>query len=139
VIRASGLIVLAACWTGSAPPPVEPQPPPQVVAKHATSAARSPCEATVEHLVDVERDELAKVPDFADKLDAMREVAIASCVDTRWSPELMRCFADTDDTSALSQCESLLTSEQTQDLMRRVTEILTGLTAPPPITPAPTP
>jgi hypothetical protein len=99
------------------------------------SAARSPCESTVDHLVEIERDELAKVPDFADKLDAMREVAVASCVETRWSAELLRCFSDTDDTTALSQCESLLTSDQTQDLMRRVTEILTGLTAPPPITP----
>jgi len=135
VIRTLCLVALAACWTSSAPPAVEPQPPPQVVAKRATSSARSPCESTVDHLVEVEREELTKVPDFADKLDAMREVAVASCVDTQWSPELMRCFADTNDTSALSQCESLFTSDQTQDLMRRVTEILTGLTAPPPITP----
>ncbi|MEO8548986.1 MAG: hypothetical protein ABI678_03410 [Kofleriaceae bacterium] len=135
--RALGLVVITACWTSSAPPPVEPQPPPPVAARRVASSARTPCETTVDHLVEIERDELAKVPDFADKLDTIREVAIASCLETQWSAEVIRCFSDTDDTSALSQCESLFTSAQTQDLLRRVTEILTGLNAPPPITPTP--
>jgi hypothetical protein len=33
----------------------------------------------------------------------------------------------------------LFTPDQTSDLMRRMTEVLTGLNAPPPVTPAPTP
>jgi len=135
VIRTS-LIFLTACWTSAQPVAVAPapEPTPSSLTRHGPPAA-SPCEVAVDHLVDIERDELAKIPDFADKLDALRDVAVASCDETHWSPELMACFGDTADTSALQQCQSLFTSEQTSDLMRRITEILTGLTTPPPITP----
>jgi hypothetical protein len=94
-----------------------------------------PCELTVEHLIDVLHDELANVPDFADKLDMIHDVAIASCEETKWSLEVMRCFGDTQDNTALAQCQSLLTIEQTSDLARRMTMVMSGAVAPPPVTP----
>ncbi len=127
---------VAACWTSTAPPPVAPQleSPPVQVTRHRRPL-RSPCEVTIDHLVDIERDEISKIPDFVDKIDTIREVAIASCNETQWSPELMSCFGDTVDNTALAECQSLFTSDQTSDLMRRVTEVLTGVNGPPPITP----
>jgi hypothetical protein len=127
-------VVLGSCWTTAQPTPVEPatQPPAHVAELRRSIPHASACEIAVDHLVEVERDELAKIPDFMDKIDAIREVTVASCDDTHWSPELMACFGDTVDTTALQQCQSLFTSDQTSDLMRRITEILTGLNAPPP-------
>ena len=129
----AAVLLLAGCWTtASQPPPVAPasQPKPFAEARRAPPRA-SPCEQAVDHLAEIERDELSKIPDFADKLDALRDVTVASCDETHWSPELMACFNDTADTTALQQCQSLFTSDQTSDLMRRITEILTGLNGPP--------
>ncbi|MEO6771476.1 MAG: hypothetical protein ABI467_00450 [Kofleriaceae bacterium] len=125
---------LAGCWTSSPPPIVEPPAPPPVVARHRRPL-HSPCEATIDHIVEVMQDELARIPDFADKLDAIRDVAVASCNETEWTPELRACFDNTADNTAIQECQSLFTSDQTSDLMRRMTEVLTGLNAPPPVTP----
>ena len=127
------LVLLGGCWTAAQTPAIDPPPQqPAHVAEVRRSIPRaSACEIAVDHLVEVERDELSKIPDFMDKIDAIREVTVASCDDTHWSPALMSCFADTVDTTALQQCQSLFTSDQTTDLMRRITEILTGLNAPP--------
>jgi hypothetical protein len=129
----AAVLLLAGCWTtASQPPPVAPAPQPKPFAEARRAPPRaSPCEQAVDHLAEIERDELSKIPDFADKLDALRDVTVASCDETHWSPELMACFNDTADTTALQQCQSLFTSDQTSDLMRRITEILTGLNAPP--------
>jgi hypothetical protein len=132
VLTAAGAAA-SACWTTKAQPdPVAPTPPPRpFVEARRTPPRASPCEQAVDHLAEIERDELSKIPDFADKLDALRDVTVASCDETHWSPELMACFNDTADTTALQQCQSLFTSDQTSDLMRRITEILTGLNGPP--------
>ena len=128
--------VLAGCWTNSPPAIVEPAPPPPVVARRS-QPLHSPCEITIDHIVEVMHEELARIPDFADKLDAIRDVAVASCDETRWTPELHACFDNTTDNTAIQECQSLFTADQTTDLMRRMTEVLTGLNAPPPVTPTP--
>jgi hypothetical protein len=127
------LVTFGACWTtASPPPPVMPTPrPTPIVEAHRIAPRVSPCEQAVDHLAEIERDELSKIPDFADKLEALRDVTVASCEEAHWSAELMACFHDTADTTALQQCQSLFTSDQTSDLMRRITEILTGLNGPP--------
>jgi hypothetical protein len=91
---------------------------------------RSPCEQTIDHLIDLLHDDLAKVRDFDDKLAALRDAAISSCTEMRWSAELMHCFGETDDNTALQQCQSLVSTDQTSDLMRRVTEVLAGAPTP---------
>lgn len=131
-MRAVLLLALSACWTTASPPPAAPtQQPTSFVEARRVAPRASPCEQAVDHLAEIERDELSKIPDFADKLEALREVTVASCDETHWSAELMACFNDTADTTALQQCQSLFTSGQTSDLMRRITEILTGLNGPP--------
>ncbi len=135
MIRGLLIATLAGCWTSTPPQVVEPAPPPPQVALHRAPPRQTPCAITVDHLIDVLHDELANVPDFVDKLDTIHDVAIASCEETKWSPEVMRCFSDTLDNTALAQCQSLLTMEQTADLARRMTEIMTGSIVPPPVTP----
>ena len=130
--------VLTGCWTSSPPVIVEPAPPPPVYV-HRSQPLHSPCEVTVDHIVDVMHDELSRIPDFTDKLDALRDVAVASCDETKWTPELRACFDNTTDNTAIQECQALFTPDQTSDLMRRMTEVLTGLNAPPPVTPTPTP
>jgi len=110
-------MLCAGCWTAAAPPVVEPPPPPPVVA-HRSPPLHSPCEVTIDHIVEVMHVELSRIPDFADKLD-----------------ELRSCFDNTTDNTAIQECQSLFTPDQTSDLMRRMTEVLTGLNAPPPVTP----
>lgn len=127
---------LSACWTGAAQPPAEPPPPPSPAPRLVHHLApRTPCEITVDHLKDVEHDELSRVPDFADKLDELRDLAVASCEATHWTGELMDCLDHTADSTAVSQCGAFLTADQTQDLMQRIAEALMGLAAPPPIGP----
>jgi len=96
---------------------------------------KSPCEIAIDHVIDVSRDELDKITDFADKLQLIRDVSVDSCNDQHWSTELIHCFGDTADNSGLAQCQSLLTPDQTSDLMRRITEVLTQPAQPPPISP----
>ncbi len=129
------LLLLSACWTQAAQPPPAPAPAPITAPIVRHTSSRSQCEVTVDHLAEIERDELSKVPDFADKLDDLHDLAVSSCEDSHWTVELMQCLDNTVDNTALSQCSSLFSPEQTQDLMRRVTEALTGLASPPPITP----
>ena len=132
-MKAALLVVLAGCWTtASSPRPSSPEPVPKPIAEaHRTIVRVSPCEQAVDHLAEIERDELSKIPDFADKLDTLHDITVASCDDMHWSPELMSCFADVSDASALQQCQSLFTTEQTTDLVRRISELLTGLNGPP--------
>ncbi|MFT3692601.1 MAG: hypothetical protein QM831_05640 [Kofleriaceae bacterium] len=135
MIRAALLSALAGCWTQVSQPP--PAPPPSAPAPQVARriVSRSQCEITVDHLVDVMGDELSKVPDFVGKLDTIRDLAVASCDETHWSGELMNCLETTSDSSVIQQCAVLFSAEQTQDLMQRMTEALTGIGAPPPIGP----
>jgi hypothetical protein len=133
-VKLGVVLLVAGCWTSAPPPIVEPAAAAPIVA-HRPVPRRSPCALTVDHLIDVLHDELANLPDFADKLETIHGVAIASCEDTHWSPEVMRCFDDTVDNTALAQCQSLLTMDQTTDLARRVTEVVSGASSPPPLTP----
>ncbi len=129
------VLLVAGCWTSSPPRVVEPTSPSPPIVAHRSLPRLSPCALTVDHLIDVLHDELSSLPDFAEKLEQIHGVAIASCEETRWSPEVMRCFGDTVDNTALAQCQSLLTMDQTADLARRVTEVVSGPVSPPPLTP----
>jgi hypothetical protein len=129
VVAATLAATLTGCWTSAQPPPVEPtspEPPPPLVIARRSPLRRSPCEQTIDHLIDLLHDDLAKLRDFDDKLSSLRDAAISSCTEMHWSAELMHCFGDTVDNTALQQCQSLVTTEQTSDLMRRVTEVLSS-------------
>lgn len=126
------LVGLAGCWTSTPPQVVEPAQPAPIVVAHRPRSRQSPCARTVEHLTDVLHDELANMPDFA---NTIHDVAIASCEESKWSPEALRCFSDTLDNTALAQCQSLLTMDQTSDLARRMTEVMSGANSPAHVTP----
>ncbi len=132
-MRAALLLAITGCWTtASSRPPTAPEPPPTPITEARRAPVRfSPCEQAVDHLAEIEHEELSKIPDFADKLETLRNITVVSCDDMHWSAELIACFNDTSDASALQQCQSLFTTEQTTDLVRRISEILTGLNGPP--------
>jgi hypothetical protein len=128
VIRSLGALVLASCWTASTPPatPVAPAPEPQVaVTAHRTHAYRSPCEVAVDHVFEVSHDELGALTDFAGRLDSLRSAAIESCNEQHWTTEMLDCLNALADSGGLGACQARLTTDQTSDLMRRLTEILT--------------
>lgn len=134
-MRALAVVVLGGCWTAQSTTPVAPPPDPQPPIVLRSHPVKSPCEIAIDHVIDVSRDELDKITDFADKLQLIRDVSVDSCNDQHWSTELIHCFGDTADNSGLAQCQSLLTPDQTSDLMRRITEVLTQPAQPPPISP----
>ena len=123
------LAALAGCWTSSSQPtttPVTPPPDPQVaIVAHHTRVYRSPCEVAVDHVFEVSHDELAALTDFAGRLDALRSAASDSCNEQHWTTEMLDCLNALADSSGLGACQSRLTTDQTSDLMKRLTEILT--------------
>lgn len=125
-------LAVAGCWTNApAARPVEPPPDPQPAVSLRPHPMRSPCEVAVDHVIDISREEFDRVVDFAEKLQAIRDASVDSCNETHWSPELLRCFDDTIDSTSLSQCQSMLSADQTSDLMKRITEVLTQPVPPP--------
>ena len=124
----------AACWTSTPVTPAEPVPEPTPTVVLRPRPIKSPCEIAVDHVIDISHDELDKLAGsgFTDKLDEVRDVAVESCNETAWSPELVQCFTETFDNAGLSQCQNLMSSDQMSDLMKRITEVLTK---PPAATP----
>ena len=125
-MRAVVAVMLAGCWSNTpvvAPSSPPPDPMPEVtVSSRRPSHYRSPCEVALDHVVDILREEIEKVPDLADKVGAVRDAAVASCNETRWTDDVLRCFGNANEASELGVCQTQLTPDQTTDLMRRLTE-----------------
>ncbi len=124
------MTLLAACWTSTpvvapTPPPTDPEPP-ATYASHRPSHYRSPCELAIDHIVEVAHDEIDKIPDLADRLGVIRDAGVASCNETTWAADALRCFEEAVESSDLGRCEGQLTPDQTSDLMRRMTEVMSA-------------
>jgi len=125
-VRRLAVAALAGCWTSSSPAttPVAP-PEPQIAVVQRPRVYKSPCELAADHVFEIARDELEKVADFAGRVDTVRNAAIESCNEQHWSGEMLDCFNALTDAGGLGACVSRLTTDQTSDLMRRLTEVLT--------------
>ena len=127
-IAISPISILAGCWTQTtATTPTAPPPDPQPVYVLRSHPMKSPCEVAIDHVLEISHDDLDRV--FAEKLDVIREASIESCSEMHWSQELVQCFTDTTDNSALGPCQSMLTPDQMSDLMKRISE---AMQQPPP-------
>lgn len=69
--------------------------------------------------------------------DALAETAVESCISMDWSPDLMQCFASIQDPSEMSNCQQLMSSDQSDDLQRRVMDVISKMSQLPPSPPTP--
>jgi hypothetical protein len=132
-VRVAVVLVFAVgCWTTASAPPVAPPQDPQPTVVFRAHPAKSPCEVAIDHVIEISHEDLDKITDFSEKLPMIRDVSVDSCNEQHWSPELIHCLGETADNSSLAACQSLLTPDQTSDVMRRITEVMTQPSQPPP-------
>lgn len=133
--RLACLLVLAGCWR-SVPadqpivrPEREPEPE-RVRARYHQPVSPSRCDAVIGHLLDVFKPELAQAG-FKDDVVAKLEIAAsASCHETRWSDELLDCFAGVSASDAFARCQAQMSTAQVDDLQKKMVEVMSAATNP---------
>ncbi|MBS1120164.1 MAG: hypothetical protein H6Q90_2392 [Deltaproteobacteria bacterium] len=127
------LVVVAGCWR-STPPPQPPQAGPEPVSTAPAKAFRvhtaTGCAAAIDRAIELSHDELERIASIKDSLQVIRDAAVDSCEAQRWSSESLTCFAHAVDSSELGSCQSQLTSEQNEDLSRRMVEAMSAGLSP---------
>ena len=85
-------------------------------------------------MADKLRPEFSKTGFPEATIDEMIEAAIESCRETDWSTELLACYENAADSTDLNQCQSLMTTEQSEDVTRRMMDVIQRMsqTTPPP-------
>ena len=90
-------------------------------------------------MADKLRPEFSKTGIPEATIDELIDVAIESCRATDWSPDLLACYNNAGDATDLNACQSLMTTEQSEDVTRRMMDVISRMsqttTAPPPTTP----
>ena len=136
------VVLVSACWTGSQPatePQLAPEPPAPSSAfrpRHTTNA----CSRTIAEMADKLRPELAKAGLGEATVTELIDAVVESCRETEWSAELLACYDGAIDATDLDKCQNLMTSEQSQDVSRRMMDVIsrsTQLPPPPPPPPGP--
>lgn len=137
-VRLVLLALVTACWSGSQPAPASPPPQsPEPVAPPSAYRARPPrnsCQLTIDAMAEKLRPELAKTGIPEATIDELIEATVTSCREMGWSPELLSCYDGVGDASELNSCNSLMTAEQSEDVSRRMMEVVSwmGQVTPPP-------
>lgn len=126
------LLLLTACWgnsqsTTSSLPPPQPTEPVASSSHFLPRPPRTSCRSTVDRLSEQLRPEIGKTGLPESTMDALAETTIDSCLATEWSPDLMQCFSTVEDTSELSNCQQLMTTEQSDDLQRRWMDVISKM------------
>jgi hypothetical protein len=128
------VFAVAGCWssaptrppTAAATPPqsrLEPPPaPPRYLPKRRTSR----CATAIDHALELSRPELDQIAQLRDRLDVLRDAVVESCQDASWSDETLGCFEDANDASDMRDCQSKLTTEQSDQLRRRLQDVFTA-------------
>jgi hypothetical protein len=123
-------LAVAGCWTSTpAATPVAPPDPQTAMPERRMHPSKSPCELAVDHVMEVVGSDLEKT--LGDKVDPFHAAAIESCTELHWSPEMLECLGNVDQSASLAQCESMLTPDQQKDVFRRISEILSASPATP--------
>ena len=69
-------------------------------------------------------------------IDELVEAAIDSCRTMDWSSELLACYDGIADTNEINGCQKLMTTEQSDDVSRRMMDIVSRMhqqpVSPPP-------
>ena len=139
MVRIALLVLVAACWGTSQPAPA-PAPEP-VTAGTITFRAprRSGCMRTLDATLDKLRTELTGTGMTEAIIEEMRDAALESCESMRWSSELLACYDAAITATDLGACQPMMSPEQTEDLTKRMMEIVSRMHASqvPPAAPAP--
>lgn len=143
-MRAAYLLFVTACWTNSNAPATAPSPPTASEPAAPSSAFRvrsvkSTCARTVEGMSDKLRPEFRKtgIPDLA--IDEIVLTAIESCRELEWSSELLACYDAISDITELNACQKLMSTEQSDDISRRMMEVVSRMGQIAPAGPGPGP
>jgi hypothetical protein len=88
-------------------------------------------------MADKLRPEFAKTGIPEATIDELIEAAIESCREMEWSTELMACYDGVADANEINGCQKLMTTEQSDDVSRRMMDVISRMSALPP--PPPTP
>lgn len=112
-------------------------PPPQPTEPTASSAQirlRQPanrCQATIDGMAQSLRPEFLRsgIPEAT--LDELIEAAVDSCRTMDWSTELLGCFDGIADTNEISGCQKFMTTEQSDDVSRRMMDIVSRMSQQP--------
>jgi hypothetical protein len=136
-VRALLLVVLSACWGTSQPAPApEPTPEPAPPASAFRSRrALDPCKPTIDRMSENLRPEISKMGLAEPTIDEMIEAAIDSCRAAGWSTELIDCFDRANDMGEINACQVMMTQEQSEDLSRRMMDVVSRMSQqqqPPP-------
>jgi hypothetical protein len=139
-VRVALLLLVTACWSNSQSatqlPPPQPTEPVASSSSFRSRPPRTSCRTTVDRLAEKLRPEFAKSSLPVAMLDELVETSIESCLGTDWSPDLHDCFDRIDDSNALTGCQSLMTTEQSEDLQRRWIDVISRMNQQPgPTTP----
>ena len=129
------LLLLTACWSSSQPssslPPPQPSEPVASSSHFQPRTPRNSCRSTVDKLAEHLRPEFAKTGMPEATIDELAETTIDSCQTMEWSPDLMQCFAHVQDANDLSNCRPLMTQEESDDLQRRMMDVISRMTQQP--------
>jgi len=90
-------------------------------------------------MADKLRPEFSKTGIPEATIEELITAAIESCRAMDWSSELISCYDNASDTSAINTCQSLMTTEQSEDITRRMMDVVSRMSQLPPPPPPPTP
>jgi hypothetical protein len=136
-MRIALLVLVAACWRTTPPAPAPVAAPPPVTAGRITFQAprRTGCMRTLDGALDKLRTELTGTGMPEAIVDELHAAALESCETMRWSTELLACYDAANTATDLGGCQTMMSPEQTEDLTRRMMEIVSRMHAsqvPPP-------
>ena len=89
-------------------------------------------------MADKLRPEFLKTGIPEQTIEELIEAAIESCHAMDWSTELLDCYDAVADANELNGCQKLMTTDQSDDVSRRMMDVISRMSSmPPPPPPQP--
>jgi hypothetical protein len=88
-------------------------------------------------MADKLRPEFAKSGIPEPTIEELIQAAIESCRAMEWSNDLLACYDAVADTNELNACQKLMTTEQSDDVSRRMMDVVSRMSQQPPYPQAP--
>lgn len=82
-------------------------------------------------MADKLRPEFAKSGIPEPTIEELIQAAIDSCRAMEWSSELLACYEVVADTNELNACQKLMTTEQSDDVSRRMMDVVSRMSQQP--------
>ena len=82
------------------------------------------CQRTIDNIAAKLRPELSGTGFSEAVVDELIEAVIESCRAMEWSDELMRCLDGSSGSMDINQCQTHMTTEQSEDISRRMIDIV---------------